>query len=451
MSALIEKATISGNMNKDYAGEHFLRSKKLDKIEYHQDLKISKEENDYGEDDEDNPHLIWAMTVIYSLIALIGIIGNILVIVVVKKVPSMITPTNCYLVSLALSDCLFLCAAWPVEFSYLHADQNDYAFGAIGCKILTFLPYLGINASSMSIMAFTIERFIGICYPLRARYICTVKRAKLIILFIWCFCILYNSPWLYLATLKQIDGVVVFVADFTTFYILPMFLYIYLYGKIAYTLTKCEWVIGTGSATRHVNNIKNDGNHNKNFSKSAAKSSITSQSSVKGPNRSPIKSNEPESQTNNIGASNSRRASTSVNSKLQVIKMLALVAFIFAVCWLPYRAMVMYNSFASAINWEPWDYDWLIFMSKTMIFFNCAINPVLYNLMSSRFRKAFRQLLRGQKGHINVYKRGSSYLHDQNKKINGDEATEMTADIKRFSTIVTSGREEECLNGNLNN
>uniref|UniRef100_A0A914MRL1 Thyrotropin-releasing hormone receptor n=1 Tax=Meloidogyne incognita TaxID=6306 RepID=A0A914MRL1_MELIC len=136
---------------------------------------------------------------------------------------------------------------------------------------------------------------------------------------------------------------------------------------------------------------------------------------------------------------------------LLVIKMLALVAFIFAVCWLPYRAMVMYNSFASAINWEPWDYDWLIFMSKTMIFFNCAINPVLYNLMSSRFRKAFRQLLRGQKRHINVYKRGSSYLHDQHKKINGDEGTEMTADIKRFSTIVTSGREEECLNGTLNN
>ena len=70
-----------------------MRSKKLDKIEYHQDLKISKEENDYGED-EDNPHLIWAMTVIYSLIALIGIIGNILVIVVVKKVPSMVELLN---------------------------------------------------------------------------------------------------------------------------------------------------------------------------------------------------------------------------------------------------------------------------------------------------------------------------------------------------------------------
>ena len=96
-----------------------------------------------------------------------------------------------------------------------------------------------------------------------------MKRAKLIILFIWCFCILYNSPWLYLATLKEVqDGIecnfrlsrdnwtykasvpliegkfefdqVVFVADFMTFYMLPMFLYIYIYGKITYTLTKCE-------------------------------------------------------------------------------------------------------------------------------------------------------------------------------------------------------------------
>ena len=36
------------------------------------------------------------------------------------------------------------------------------------------------------------------------RYICTVARAKLIICVLWAFCILYNSPWLYLATV--VDG-----------------------------------------------------------------------------------------------------------------------------------------------------------------------------------------------------------------------------------------------------
>jgi hypothetical protein len=38
--------------------------------------------------------------------------------------------------------------------------------------------------------------------------------------------------------------------------------------------------------------------------------------------------------------------------QVQVIKMLAVVVLIFAVCWLPYRAMVMYNSFAT-VHFRP--------------------------------------------------------------------------------------------------
>ena len=33
-----------------------------------------------------------------------------------------------------------------------------------------------------------------------------------------------------------------------------------------------------------------------------------------------------------------------------------------------------------------------IYMSKTMIFINCAINPILYNVMSAKFRNAFYRL-----------------------------------------------------------
>uniref|UniRef100_A0A915CWZ5 Uncharacterized protein n=1 Tax=Ditylenchus dipsaci TaxID=166011 RepID=A0A915CWZ5_9BILA len=52
--------------------------------------------------------------------------------------------------------------------------------------------------------------------------------------------------------------------------------------------------------------------------------------------------------------SNGNRKS-STKGKVQVIKMLAVVVFIFAVCWLPYRAMVMWNSFTSSSKWDP---DW---------------------------------------------------------------------------------------------
>jgi thyrotropin-releasing hormone receptor len=80
-----------------------------------------------------------------------------------------ITPTNCYLVSLAASDCLFFVAAAPTEISFLHTPTNYYVFGQIGCAIFTYLPFLAINTSSLSITAFTIERYIGICHPMRAR------------------------------------------------------------------------------------------------------------------------------------------------------------------------------------------------------------------------------------------------------------------------------------------
>jgi hypothetical protein len=41
---------------------------------------------------------------------------------------------------------------------------------------------------------------------------------------------------------------------------------------------------------------------------------------------------------------------------LQVIKMLAVVVLVFAICWLPYRAMVLYNSFAD--GGSKWDPEW---------------------------------------------------------------------------------------------
>uniref|UniRef100_A0A0N5BW54 Thyrotropin-releasing hormone receptor n=1 Tax=Strongyloides papillosus TaxID=174720 RepID=A0A0N5BW54_STREA len=321
-------------------------------------------------DDEFWPiHTRLIMTFIFSILSIAGIIGNILVITVVFKVPGMITPTNCYLCSLATSDCLFFLCTAPTELSYLH--NSNFVFGSIGCALSSYLPFLSINTSSLSIAAFTIERYIGICHPIRARYICTVKRAKHIILGIWIFCVLYNSPWLYLASLRRDEyGIecnfslarnnwtykVMFLGDFFGFYVSPMILYFLIYGKIAYTLSK--------------NRMKH-----------------SCQTSNNNKKRQCLGTSKLFNETESVDfVSNNRVNGLKANN--QVIKMLALVVVVFAVCWLPYRAMVMYNSF-SKIKWAP---DWYIFFSKTMIFINCAINPILYNHMSKKFRDAFRRL-----------------------------------------------------------
>uniref|UniRef100_A0A914H7N8 Thyrotropin-releasing hormone receptor n=1 Tax=Globodera rostochiensis TaxID=31243 RepID=A0A914H7N8_GLORO len=293
----------------------------------------------------------WLMTVVYTLISLFGIVGNIFVVIVVRTVPGMISPTNCYLMSLAVSDAIVLLSAAPVELSFLHVDW--YAFGSIGCKVLSFLPFLGINSSSMSITAFTVERFIGICYPLRA------------------------SPWLYLATLIEAgDDVqcgfrlerddwaykVMFVADFSAFYLVPMIMYIYIYTRITYTLTRSD--IKYSIANDLIHRISQDANTALVSSVPDSPVSPTSNGTKNVPKRS-----QGRDSVVIAGCGNGGRGSTT-KGKLQVIKMLALVVFIFAVSWLPYRAMVMYNSFAKNFNAEMWNPEWFIYLSKTMIFFN---------------------------------------------------------------------------------
>ena len=64
--------------------------------------------------------------------------------------------------------------------------------------------------------------------------------------------------------------------------------------------------------------------------------------------------------------------------------MLIVVVVVFAVLWLPYRAISLYN----AIAVRPVYNMWLMLFAKTCIFLNSSINPILYNAMSTRFRQA---------------------------------------------------------------
>lgn len=68
--------------------------------------------------------------------------------------------------------------------------------------------------------------------------------------------------------------------------------------------------------------------------------------------------------------------------------MLSLIVFLFAVLWLPYRSLLVYNSIAS----RPYLNGWYLLFCKTLVFVNSAVNPILYNFMSNKFKKQFRNI-----------------------------------------------------------
>lgn len=197
----------------------------------------------------DYPFQYQVISVIIGIVIfLVGMLGNILVIVVVCRTKCMHTPTNCYLLSLSVADCLVLLSATLPSIPEPFFHTGEWPWGRITCSVLIFLQYLGVQASSLSITMFTIERYIAICHPMRAQRMCTVQRAKRIIIAIWIFTILYCAPWLGLTAvvenektgipqcvhrLEREKYLAYYLTDLIAFYVVPLLVSGILYALIA--------------------------------------------------------------------------------------------------------------------------------------------------------------------------------------------------------------------------
>ncbi|XP_039978161.1 thyrotropin-releasing hormone receptor b [Xiphias gladius] len=310
-------------------------------------------------------------SVLLFVICALGIVGNVMVILVVLTTKHMRTPTNCYLVSLAVADLMVLTAAGLPTI----ADSlfGSWVFGHYGCLCITYFQYLGINASSCSITAFTIERYIAICHPIKAQFLCTLSRAKKIILFVWAFTSLYCVMWFYLSDIQEVvyDNITVvtcgyrvprkfylpvYFFDFGVFFVLPLLLSAVLYGLIARIL--------------FLNPLPSDPKDKRNRKKGGLHSG--------------------QANSKSIGCKNSRHSSSTATSRRQVTKMLAVVVILFALLWMPYRTLVVINSFLDRAYLD----HWFLLFCRICVYLNSAINPVIYNAMSQKFRAAFRKICR---------------------------------------------------------
>ena len=58
-----------------------------------------------------------------------------------------------------------------------------------------------------------------------------------------------------------------------------------------------------------------------------------------------------------------QKANAAIRSRCQVVKMLIVVVVCFAVLWLPYRGLLVYNSLVS----KPWLNMWYVLFAKTSV------------------------------------------------------------------------------------
>uniref|UniRef100_A0A8C5FEB7 Neuromedin U receptor 1a n=1 Tax=Gadus morhua TaxID=8049 RepID=A0A8C5FEB7_GADMO len=287
----------------------------------------------------------------YLAIFLVGAVGNVLTCTVIARNKVMWTPTNLYLFSLAVSDLLVLLLGMPLE---LYEMWQNYPFllGAGGCYFKTFLFEVVCFASILNVTALSVERYIAVVHPLRAKYVVTRRHAKRVILTVWAasiLCALPNTSLHGIATLPSRSWYNLTIQVTTlVFFVLPMATISVLYLLIGLHLQR-----------------------EKMLQVFEAKSSSSGQESF----------------------CNVRRKQQKARHR-QVTKMLFVLVVVFGICWAPFHTDRLMWSFIS--DWsedqlETFQYVHLI--SGVLFYLSSAVNPILYNLMSTRFREMFREVM----------------------------------------------------------
>nr|XP_027204166.1 trissin receptor-like [Dermatophagoides pteronyssinus] len=416
------------------------------------------------------------MSILYIVLLTTGTIGNVCTCIVIAHNRYMHTATNFYLFSLAISDLLLLILGLPQEL-FLLWQKYPYIFGEFFCVVRGLSSETSTNASILTITAFTVERYVAICHPLKSHTMSQLPRAIKTILVIWAVSAICALPvaWQFgiifminkTSTLRNISrqcGMKViymqygFETSAIVFFLVPITLITILYVLIGINLRRSsqqhQSIILTinrehyqqqqqqqnnnNNQQQHYTITKNDHPNNQLLTSNALTTTTTTTATATTSTLKPSSSAR-ELSTMNYSNSNQKDMNNNMNShhhhsnqnlqnqqsstttvttnhrssilyqrnnsisssyqkqiasRRSVIRMLVAVVIAFFFCYSPFHAqrvlatsMHRYKIQSSTIHYV---YVLLTHISGITYYLSATINPILYQLMSRKFRLAFK-------------------------------------------------------------
>lgn len=191
-------------------------------------------------------YIVVPVTIIYVVIFITGVVGNVSTCVVISRNKSMHTATNYYLFSLAISDLLLLISGLPQEMWSIWS-RYPYVFGEVFCVLRGLAAETSANATVLTITAFTVERYVAICHPFLSHTMSKLSRAIKLILLIWLVALAFAIPQALQFGLVPHQNAVVctqktvilkhsFEISTFLFFVMPMTLITVLYALIGFRL-----------------------------------------------------------------------------------------------------------------------------------------------------------------------------------------------------------------------
>lgn len=316
------------------------------------------------------------VSILYVVILVAGMAGNLGIVIVTIRNRLMQTSINYYLFNLAVADLLYLSFGLPFEI-HMFWHQYPWLFGLAFCKLRSFISEACSIASVLTIVAFTVERYVAICWPLHTFFVTNLRRVVCVLTLIWLISFISAFPVAYYRFIYYIryppDGQVIpdsgictvhihshglYEALTIAFFIIPLLILIVMYSCIAIQLNARE--------KQHMN-----GRFGKNSVAVETKQ---------------LKSRRKIVRMLIVIILHEKRG-----FEFMFFLFFQMIVMVFFISWAPFHIQRLVYIYGK--HWSKYiEINETLFMIAGFFYYlSCAINPIIYNAMSKRYRTAFRQ------------------------------------------------------------
>ncbi|CAJ0960235.1 unnamed protein product, partial [Mesorhabditis belari] len=340
----------------------------------------------------DVPVIRYTFWVLYIIVFVGCLFGNLFTILVLCTHPSMRTPTNFFLANLAGAD--LLVALFCILQNMIHIvghENGNWFFGAAFCKAYLYVLHMVPCTSVGILMCVSIEKYIAVLHPLVALKTLTKRLRTMLAIGVWTISLIANFPFLKTAQLYTFDSKsfacgrdheysleLLVVVSFVLWYVIPVLTLAFIYTRIGLVL----WKSGEGISNRASTESQTSGNG--------------------GPGSSWYMSNGrvivyQQNSLLQVPDNDQRRATEKRRevreSRRKVIRLLFAIVLSFAVFTLPHHFRLLHSTFSKS-HTCLWHWSHLFQpLSYLSLFFSSTINPILYAFLSKRFRAAAQDFL----------------------------------------------------------